>query len=309
MPTLADRIIRLLREHPGRSDREMTDTVLGRGSAPQHVNQVCRRLESRGVIIRRNRPDGRLGNYLSEQHIATEPRDSEKSPAPEGDPLSEDAIKRALETWLRSGGWKTTTAWGRSRGIDIEATKGTQRWVIEVKGRGSTPQEQGNYFLSVLGQVLQCMDDKDAKYSIALPDLPRFRGLWQRLPDPAKRRTRLSALLVDEKRTVIESRFKPETITASEFGSLRRQLFQLLDWIEGQRNREEGPARRVSQLRSVGKIPRHVANLMHTVLGFRDAAEYDDHVPTEHETNVIQSAWRAIIEWAQSKGWHAKKKN
>lgn len=94
-----------------------------------------------------------------------------------------------------------------------------------------------------------------------------------------------------------------EVITADDLGVLRRKLFQILDWLEGRRSREEGPAKRVSRLRSEGRIPRNIANLMHTVLGFRDAAEYEGHLPTNAEAAVIQSAWAAITEWARKHGW------
>jgi hypothetical protein len=53
-----------------------------------------------------------------------------------------------------------------------------------------------NYFLAVLGQLLQRMDDPGAKYSIALPDLPQFRRLWDSLPPLAKKRTEISAVFV-----------------------------------------------------------------------------------------------------------------
>ena len=44
-----------------------------------------------------------------------------------------------------------------------------------------------NYFLAVLGELLQKMDEQACRYSIALPDLPQFRGLWDRLPREAKK--------------------------------------------------------------------------------------------------------------------------
>lgn len=55
-----------------------------------------------------------------------------------------------------------------------------------------------NYFLGVLGELLQRMSDPEAKYSIALPDLPQFRRLWDRLPAQAKGRTGISALFVND---------------------------------------------------------------------------------------------------------------
>jgi hypothetical protein len=62
-----------------------------------------------------------------------------------------------------------------------------------------------NYFLNVLGELLQRMDDPEARYSIGLPNLPPFRGLWQRLPVLAKLRTAITALFVDGGGNVIES--------------------------------------------------------------------------------------------------------
>jgi hypothetical protein len=41
------------------------------------------------------------------------------------------------------------------------------------------------------------MDDPQAKYSIAVPDLKQFRNLWSRLPALAKQRTTISALFVN----------------------------------------------------------------------------------------------------------------
>ena len=77
---------------------------------------------------------------------------------------------------------------GKIRGIDVDAYKGTERWVIEVKGCGSRSAMRVNYFLSMLGEILQRMDDPNARYSIAFPDMKQYRGLWGRLPKWARRR-------------------------------------------------------------------------------------------------------------------------
>jgi len=111
--------------------------------------------------------------------------------------LSEDEVKRALQLWLEESGWQVSVIWGRGRGIDVIATKDGKRWIIEAKGCGSLDPRRVNYFLSILGELLQRMDDPDARYSIALPDMKQFRRLWQRLPDLAKSRTKISALFVD----------------------------------------------------------------------------------------------------------------
>jgi hypothetical protein len=116
--------------------------------------------------------------------------------------LSEDEIKEVLSKWLKKDGWKTKVAWGRTPGIDIEAIKPGSRWIIEAKGTGSRPQMRVNYFLGILGETLQRMDDAGARYSIALPDLPQYRRLWERLPDLAIARTSISIIFVSQDGTV-----------------------------------------------------------------------------------------------------------
>ncbi|MGB8951374.1 MAG: hypothetical protein WCC06_01720 [Candidatus Aminicenantales bacterium] len=110
------------------------------------------------------------------------------------DALSEDEIKKVLDDWLTANVWTNKVIWGTIRGIDIEAKRGHERWIIEVKGPGSRQPMRVNYFLSILGETLQRMDDPKAKYSIALPDLKQYRGLWERLPKLAKSRTTISLL-------------------------------------------------------------------------------------------------------------------
>jgi hypothetical protein len=63
---------------------------------------------------------------------------------------------------------------------------------------GSLDAMRVNYFLGVLGETLQRMDDPKASYSIALPDRKQFRNLWNRLPVLAKQRTQITALFVSD---------------------------------------------------------------------------------------------------------------
>ena len=60
-----------------------------------------------------------------------------------------------------------------------------------------------NYFLAILGETLQRMSNEDSAYSIALPDMPQYRRLWDRLPTLAKRRTDISIILVSHNGRVI----------------------------------------------------------------------------------------------------------
>ena len=58
--------------------------------------------------------------------------------------------------------------------------------------------------MAILGELLQRMTEPSAKYSIALPDVGQFRGLWQRLPRLAKDRAQISCLFVRDDGTVSE---------------------------------------------------------------------------------------------------------
>ena len=197
MNSLQAQIFELVAAVPGLTDREITNRLRSPADNQQPINQTARALESRGLLTRRRRADGLIGNYLSDNGGSFESgiaRPRAKNHDLEA--LSEDEIKAVLETWLRDEGWESKIAWGKERGIDIDATKGLARWVIEVKGPGSLQPMRVNYFIGVLGETLQRMEDPNAKYSIAFPDLPQYRGLWARLPPLAKSRTQISIIFV-----------------------------------------------------------------------------------------------------------------
>ena len=195
MPPFADELIKLVNQSPGLTDRELTDVLKGNGVHPSQVNQEARLLERKGLLVRKPRSDGFIGNYPSSPEVAASiPQKSQVVRTLEG--LSEDEVKSHLGVWLQAQRWEAKIAWGKSRGVDILATQGDRRWIIEVKGLGSLQPMRVNYFIAMLGETLQRMADPDAKYSIAMPDIAQFRGLWQRLPQLAKQRTLISALFV-----------------------------------------------------------------------------------------------------------------
>ena len=198
MTLLEERILKVLEKRPGLSDREIAEQIFGAGAPQQRVNPGCRGLCERGYLKREHRADGLLGNYPTDRQPNKGERFFGDIKRTDIDPLSEDSLKSSLVAWLNNQGWTARVAWGHEREIDIDAIRGTERWVIEVKGRGSLNPMQVNYFVEVLGETLQRMDDPYAEYSIALPALQQYRGLWDRLPKTAKDRTRISALLVDE---------------------------------------------------------------------------------------------------------------
>lgn len=113
--------------------------------------------------------------------------------------LTEDQVKTSVAAWLQAAGWSVQVRWGRDRGIDINARRGTERWAIEAKGEAPAGPQQVNYFLNALGEIMQRMDDASAHYGLALPDHRQYRGLVERLPLLARQRMRLTVLFVDER--------------------------------------------------------------------------------------------------------------
>ena len=112
--------------------------------------------------------------------------------------LTEEQVKHFINDYYTAQGFNTNVAWGHSHGADIIAQRENTRLIIEVKGCGSRPQMRVNYFLSVLGEVLQRMDTEDDEYYIALPKMQQYEILWRKLPALAKPRTKISLILVDD---------------------------------------------------------------------------------------------------------------
>ena len=198
---IRDRILSLLGDKPELSDREITDHFFGKEVHPSQVNQACRQLVISGQLTRRARTDGRIGNYSIDIPVA------EKGSLPSTvgsnlDGLSEDQVKAHVKSWLELDDWEVAVAWGKQRGVDIVAKRRAEVWLIEAKGCGSRPEMRVNYFIGMLGELLQRMSLPHAHYSIALPDMKQFRRLWERLPALARERTGISALFVSSHGTV-----------------------------------------------------------------------------------------------------------
>lgn len=201
--TIKESIMSYINEFSGSTDSDIERYLKQTRPNISHqtINQACRGLEAQGLLVRRvNSEKGNLiGNYPSGKAPEIKTENTRKEATAElGQPLQEEDIKHILNDMLINDGWNVKTAWGHQQGIDIEATKENQRWIIEVKGPGSRQPMRVNYFISILGETLQRMNDENARYSIALPDLKQYRGLWERLPKLAKDRTTIDLILVDE---------------------------------------------------------------------------------------------------------------
>ncbi len=303
---LKEKICDLLRKQPGLSDRQIANCLHGKDAPQQPINIACRDLEKRGLVTRQKREDGVIGNYLTESGPPPPPRSRDSKEKGQ----TEDGVKRAVEAWLAAKGWKVKVAWGGSRGVDITATKENQpTWIIEVKGEGAHDQAQGNYFIAILGQILQRMEDVDAIYSIALPDLPRFRGLWDRLPAGAKLCTGITAIFVSSDGTVTELLSAPPDAEAvrNEADKARRYLIGLLGMIDGKRvGAEEKLPERVERLVKEAKIPRLVASCMRLLLTFRNVVVYKESEPTAFEVTAWQAARDSVRYWARGQQYGEK---
>lgn len=197
MATLADRILDAIRFAP------LDDDVLAKRlgvSQRQSVNQAAHRLEAQGRLRRFTGPDGKIVNALPDSAVepSPEPAPLRVLPGGAGDRITEDEVKAAVRDHLAADGFDVAVAWGRVRGIDIDARHPDgRRFVIEAKAEvGHNGPQQVNYFLGMLGELVQRMDDPEAVYGIAMPDNRQYRGLVDRLPALARERLHLAVFSV-----------------------------------------------------------------------------------------------------------------
>lgn len=189
MADMQTRILEALRTARKPLDDDELARVLG--VVRQQVNQAARILAERKQTIRYHGRSGKLVNAINDRAALPEPSDSENAevvPADREGRLSEDEVKRAVVDRLKAEGWTVEVAWGRSPGIDIEARRGDERLVIEAKGEVALQPQQHNYFVGALGELVQRLDDPNARYGLALPNHRQYHGLVDRLPEEAKKR-------------------------------------------------------------------------------------------------------------------------
>jgi len=196
-------IITILMHHPGLSDGELAVAVKGQSASSKSINENCRVLESQRTLLRQRRVDGLVGNWLVEtdetREVFCHNEIENKAEA-----ISEKEIKKILSCYLTFQGWQIENHEDNRNNIDISARLGSGRWIIQVKGTGSSQPLKVNNFLSVLGEILQRMDDPYTKYSIAFPDKKEFHRLWGRLPGLAKSRIEITALFANPRGQVVE---------------------------------------------------------------------------------------------------------
>jgi biotin operon repressor len=184
--TIADRILAAIRPRP------LDDDVLAKKlgvSQRQSINQVARRLESEGRLHRYVGPEGKIVNAILDGDTVPSAPKPTRLAAPN---VAEDDVKRAVSDHLQDQGFDVVVAWGRERGIDIDARhQDGRRYIIEAKGGVSLQPQQVNYFVGALGELVQRMSDPHAAYGLALPDNRQYRGLVDRLPKLSRERLHL----------------------------------------------------------------------------------------------------------------------
>src|SRR5688500_4420699 len=154
--TLKERILALV----GVETLDDDELAARLGVIRQQVNQTCRAMEYEGLVTRQRGPSGKIVNRLTEAGAQTAaPRSRSSTPSPPGTPITEDDVKAAVSDWLAAQGFKVAVAWGHDPGIDIEARRGLEGWVVEAKGTGGYDQMSRNYFFGVIGSLLQRMTD------------------------------------------------------------------------------------------------------------------------------------------------------
>lgn len=184
MTTIGERILEAIRHAP--LDDDQLARLLG-VSPRQSINQTARHLEAQGKLHRYTGPDGKIVNAIATGIAVSAPP---PTPRPVGNRLlTEDEVKSAVKDHLEAEGFTVQVAWGRERGVDLDARhRDGRRWLIEAKGEVAAAPQQVNYFLGALAELIQRMEDPDASYALALPDNRQYRGLVERLPDLATQR-------------------------------------------------------------------------------------------------------------------------
>ncbi|GGP73378.1 MarR family transcriptional regulator [Saccharothrix coeruleofusca] len=206
--TLADRVLRLLAEHPeGLTDAEIASAL---HVVHQHVNSCCRSLADKGQIVRDGfaRP---IRNRLPGEQALPPPAPEVKGGVERGEGL----VQGEVVTWLVASGWsigRVAETASRERGTDIVAERAGVRLHVEVKGfpsksyadprragevKPTQPATQARHWFSAgLMKVLQLRQDypQDA-VALALPDRGTYRQLLATV-DSTIRTMRLAVFLV-----------------------------------------------------------------------------------------------------------------
>src|SRR5260370_40348995 len=118
---------------------------------------------------------------------------------------NEQFIQHALENYFKREGYTLEEV----KDHDLVCTAPTgERWLIEVKGSPENADNFGNNFYECSGQILQRMQDSQARYVMAFPADPRFVRQGRKVAKWVRSLVHLHYLFVYEDASV--SIFTPE---------------------------------------------------------------------------------------------------
>lgn len=100
-------------------------------------------------------------------------------------------VQQAIESYFTEQGFVI----GKKGYADLVVERDDERWVIEAKGE---TQAVGLDFRTGLGQLLQAMDEEDARYALAVPDTSAFRRQMEATPRRVRTLLGLHFLVVGE---------------------------------------------------------------------------------------------------------------
>ena len=110
--------------------------------------------------------------------------------------LDEESVKASVAEFLRGRGYTVSVGEKRERGADMRATREGLKLIIEAKGEGSRNEMFNNFFVSILGQILQRTAELAAEYGVALPAHRKYARLIEEFSDNTRFILRLNFYLV-----------------------------------------------------------------------------------------------------------------
>lgn len=181
MPTIAQRILHYLSQHPEGADNDELAAALSLSSR-QQANIVCRQL-SASQHIQRQRVEGKIRNFATGQPLpATAQEDTSERPW-----FWEGHVQARVEQHLREQGYtilRTANTASHEHGKDIEAQKDGRLLWITVKGyprstqRTNSGVQAPHWLKDAMFDLLVWHGDNDkVDLGLALPDFPRYHKL------------------------------------------------------------------------------------------------------------------------------------
>lgn len=199
--SFADKIISLLNQKPGLTDREITDVLKGSEAHPSQINSEARLLMQKGFLTRAKRHDGKLGNFLTGTDLPIVYPSSELSSSAnaQADWFWEGNVQEKLASHLQRNGWalvSVSNTASKEQGIDIHAEKMGKTLLIEVKGypsksyndprrshekKKTSPTLQAGHWYShaILKSMRLLTEYPEAQIVIGIPDFRRYRDLFK----------------------------------------------------------------------------------------------------------------------------------